>query len=424
VSRHIVFVESNTTGTGELTVRRLLDAGDRVTFLTRSPERYRVLSDGRPGLAVRVLETNEPGPVVDAVRELQRRQGLDALLTFSEFYVTVTAEAARACGLRGLEPRASRACRDKHATRRALSAAGLPNPGFWLLRSTEEAAAVASSLPYPCVVKPPRDSSSTGVRLARGPDELLAQVRLLSGWRQNVRGQPLGGEALVETLLEGSEHSVETLTWPGGRTEVVAVVDKRLSAPPWFVEIGHDVPSRADPARVEALAAAARAALGAVGFNFGPAHTELRWTADGPVVVEINARLAGGMIPELIWHATGIDLVAAWLDLLLAGTVELAATRRRAASIRFLVADRAGPLVAVNGLAAAGRLPGVQAAVVSRTTGGWVQPARDAYDRLGYLLAAADDADQVDRDLRAALALVSVEVGTEAVELAGARRGP
>ena len=56
------------------------------------------------------------------------------------------------------------------------------------------------------------------------------------------------------------------------------------------------------------------AALDAVGFDFGPAHTEVRLTPAGPVVVEINPRLAGGMIPELVAHALGINLVAAVLD--------------------------------------------------------------------------------------------------------------
>jgi cysteine synthase A len=419
---HLVFVESNTTGTGRLAVERLLAAGDRVTFLTRSREKYpflAILAAAAPGFSVIDAETNDAAALTARIAALHRTPAVgatgatgavDAVLTFSDFYVDIVAVVAERLGFRYLGPAPARICRSKLLTRSTLRAAGLPVPEFGPAASVDEALLLARRLGFPCVVKPPSDSSSFGVRVVAGEAELAAHVRGLAAMTTNVRGQRLDGTVVVEGYLAGEEYSVETVTLPGGALHVVGVTDKYLSAPPHCVELGHDFPSALPPPRRAAVAAAAAEALAAVGFDFGPAHTEVRWTAGGPVVVEINPRLAGGMIPELVRHATGIDLLAVLLDLLLGRPARLVPERDETAGIRFLTAGEAGRLRAVHGLDEARRLPAVREAVVYRPEGAVVQPAENAYHRLGHVLAAGADRARVIADLERARALVRVEV--------------
>jgi cysteine synthase A len=191
-------------------------------------------------------------------------------------------------GLRYLSPEPARICREKPRTRCALKKAGLLTPEFWLLSSESDARALAQIVSYPCVVKPPSDSSSHGVRLVQSADELIAHYRGLASWKENVRGQRLNGDVLVESLLDGPEFSVETLTAGPGETHVIGVTAKHLSAPPHFVEMGHDFPSGVPASIANELVKTVVAALAAVAFDFGPAHTEIRWTSRGPVIVDGN----------------------------------------------------------------------------------------------------------------------------------------
>jgi S-sulfo-L-cysteine synthase (3-phospho-L-serine-dependent) len=407
---HFVFLESNTTGTGRIAIERLLATGERVTFVTRSREKYPFLAQPAPGLQVIDLETNDASAATACVAQIDRSAKVDALLTFSDFYVDIVAEVAALLGLRSLGLHPARICRNKFLTRQALCRAGLPTPDFWRVGSAEELRLLTPRLRFPAVVKPPADSSSFGVRIVGDAAELLAHFRTLSAQATNVRGQRLDGTVLVESYLGGPEHSVETVTLPGGATRVVGVTDKHLSPPPHCVETGHDFPSALEPAQTAALAEAALQALAAVRFDFGPAHTEVRWTAEGPVVVEINPRLAGGMIPELVRHATGIDLLTAWLDLLLGREVRLEPLRSAVAGIRFLTADRPGRLLGLQGIEAARQLPTVCEVVLARPAGTIVQPAENAYHRLGHALAAGPDRAQVSRDLERARALLRVHV--------------
>lgn len=394
-AQHFLFVESNTTGTGALAVTRLLADGARVTFLARQPEKYPFLADPAPGLAVVVADTNDLEAVATHVAQVQRQHEVDAVLTFSEFYVAIVAEVARRCGFRYLSPRAARLCRNKLETRGALRAAGLATPEFRLVASEEEACQAAREVAFPCVVKPPADSSSKGVRLVRDGAELREHFRRLHAWRVNDRGQQLNGEVLIESLLQGPEVSVETMTLSPTDVRVIGITAKHLSPPPLFVEIGHDFPAALPENEATAITDTVRAALEAVGFDYGPAHTEVRLTAAGPVVVEINPRLAGGMIPELVRHALGIDLLTALLNQLLGCTVDLAADRAEWAAIRFFTAERAGRLTGVSGVEDARQMENVREVSISKPLGALVQPAEEAAHRLGHVIASGPSRPQV-----------------------------
>lgn len=408
--KHFLFVESNTTGTGALAVTRLIESGARVTFLAREPGKYPFLAAPAPGLSVATLDTNDVEAVAAHVDGVRQEHGLDAVLTFSEFYVAIVAEVAERYGYRYLSPAAARTCRNKPETRKALRAAGLAVPELRLVASEEEARRAAREVAYPCVVKPPADSSSKGVRLVQDGEELLDHFRRLHAWRVNDRGQRLGGEVLIESLLTGPEFSVETVTLSPGDVRVIGITAKHLSPPPLFVEVGHDFPAALGEEDAAALRGTVLAALAAVGFDFGPAHTEIRLTPAGPVVVEINPRLAGGMIPELVRHALGIDLLAAFLGLLAGQPAGLEPLRAEWASIRFLTAGRSGRLLGVSGVEEARRIPGVREVSIGKREGAAVRPAEEAADRIGYVIAAGPAREQVLLDVEEAARRVRLKI--------------
>jgi cysteine synthase A len=274
----------------------------------------------------------------------------------------------------------------------------------------------ALEMAYPCVVKPPADSSSKGVRLVGDGAELLDHFRRLHAWRINDRGQRLGGEVLVESLLQGPEVSVETVTLAPGDVRVIGTTAKHLSPPPLFVEIGHDFPAALEEGESAAVRRSVLAALAAVGFDFGPAHTEVRLTKEGPVVVEINPRLAGGMIPELVRHALEIDLLSAVLNQLCGQPVDLAPRRAEWAAIRFLTADRGGRFAGLTGAEEARGIPSIREITLLKPLGATVQEAEEAADRIGFIIASGAWREQVLLDIEEAVR--SIRLNIERLEYA------
>ncbi len=396
--RDLVLVESNTTGTGRLFCRAAVAAGLRPVLLARDPDRYPYVRDD--GIAARVVDTGSAAAVLAACAELDPA----GVTSSSEYYVGTASETARALGLPHPDPEAVRAARDKATQRARLAAAGLPGPAFAAAGGPGEAVAAARQLGFPVVVKPVSGSGSIGVRRCDSPAAVeAAAAAILAGTAGT--GLPAQDRVLVEGYLGGAEFSVETFD-----DRVVGVTGKHLGPEPHFVETGHDFPA-ADPGG--ALGAAAVAALRALGLGWGAAHTELRLTPAGPVVVEVNPRLAGGMIPRLVEEATGVDLIALLVARVAGDRPAPVATRARAASIRFLVATAAGRLAGVAGVDAARRVPGVVEVGVTARAGQEVLVRGSFQDRLGYVLATDPAGAAAARSAAAGLALLRPDIAAE-----------
>ncbi|KOG91052.1 hypothetical protein ADK38_05305, partial [Streptomyces varsoviensis] len=284
------FLESNTTGTGRQFCAAAAARGMRPVLLARDPARYPYAAEDR--IETLVLDTGDADAVREACERLAAGAGLAGVASSSEYFVAPAARVAAKLGLPAADGDAVARCRRKDAQRGLLAAAGVPSPAYQSVGEVAEAVGAAREIGYPVVLKPVSGSGSVGVRLCRDADETRRWAEELLSRTGDERGTPVPRRLLVEAAVEGPEFSVETFD-----TDVVAVVGKHLGPEPHFVETGHDVPAAVPEDVRAALADTAVRALAALGLGWGAAHTELRWSASGPVVIEVNPRLAGGMIP-------------------------------------------------------------------------------------------------------------------------------
>jgi len=133
----------------------------------------------------------------------------------------------------------------------------------------------------------PRGSSSPATARSPGPGGTTRAC-----WSSSTWPDPRSAWTRRSTVVTSSRCS-----WPASRS----------ATRPYFEEVGHIVdaadPLLADPGLAAVLAAAHRA----LGFTDGITHAEFKLTGDGPVVIEVNARLGGDLIPYLGMRASGID---------------------------------------------------------------------------------------------------------------------
>lgn len=405
--RRLLFVESNTTGTGMLAMAVARQMGLAAVLLTSSATRYRGVAD--TDCEIVRCDTNDQAALAAAVREAFDPQEVAGVTTTSEFYLEAAAVLAEMLGLPGNPPSAVRRCRDKSETRRALTDAGLPQPVSIPVSAAGDVAAAVARTGLPCVVKPVADSASTGVLLCETVEQAVEQVTLLLGRTHNVRMQQQPAVVLVEQLVDGPEFSVETV-FVDGRCHVVGITRKDLSRGPAFVELRHAFPALLDETTAREVERVVTEALGVVGLRHGVCHTELRLAAGGPTVIEINARPAGGMIPELIKRAGGPDLIEQQLR----AAVDLPATVGNlwtaTAGIAFIASTADGEVSTVDGLEEARSREGVATVHMSCRPGDRVRAAADAYDRLGHVIATGGSVNQVDRTLDLALADIIIRL--------------
>jgi S-sulfo-L-cysteine synthase (3-phospho-L-serine-dependent) len=186
-------------------------------------------------------------------------------------------------------------------------------------------------------------------------------------------------------------------------------VAKHLGPPPGFVELGHDCPAPVPDELAAALVATTRSALAACGLHRGAAHTELRVSGTGPVVIEINPRLAGGMIPTLVRLTTGIDLVDRVIAFASGGAAGRRAPDAPHAAIRFRTAAHDGVVAHVDATAAAAAA-GVERAVVTVAEGDRITLTRSFRDRVGYVIATGSSTGEAAWRAENAISGLTVEL--------------
>jgi S-sulfo-L-cysteine synthase (3-phospho-L-serine-dependent) len=400
----LALIESNTTGTGRMFAVAARARGLRPVLLSARPERYPWVAED--GVDVARVDTSDATAVVAGARAAVGTGELAGIATSSEYFVAVAARAAARLGLPGADPGAVERCRDKRRQRAALAGSGVSVPAFAGAGTPEEAAeAAVAAIGFPVVVKPADGTGSRGVRLCCDPIEVRDHAAGLLAARHDERGRPTIPAVVVEEYVAGPEFSVETFG-----TAVVGLTAKYLGRLPSFVECGHDFP--AEDGADSRLAAVAGAAIRALGLGFGPAHTELRLGPRGPVVIEVNPRLAGGRIPTLVRLATGIDLVGATVDAAVLGDAArvLPGPGQGHASIRFLVPPRAGRVRRTGGVAAAAAVPGVVDVAIAARPGQRVGGTGSFLDRVGHVITAGPTGAAARTAAETALALLEIDV--------------
>lgn len=408
--RRLLFVESNTTGTGMLAMERARDLGLAPVLLTSSAARYAGVAE--TDCEIVRCDTNDQSALSAAVREAFDAHELAGVTSTSEFYLAAVAVLAEELGLPGNPSQAVRQCRDKSVTRGLLTDAGLPQPVSVPVSSARDIVAAVAHTGLPCVIKPVADSASTGVLLCHTLEQAVEHASVLLSRSHNVRMQPQPAVVLVEQLVDGPELSVET-AFANGRWHVVGFTRKDLSQGPAFVELRHTFPAVLDEAMARDVGRVVTDALEAVGVRHGVCHTEVRLAADGPTVIEINARPAGGMIPELIKLSGGPDLIEQQLRAAVGLPMTLANSRIATAGIAFITSTADGELRTVDGLEKIRSQKDVVAVHTTCRTGDRVRAAVDAYDRLGHVIATGESVEQVDHTLDLALADITVRLNDD-----------
>ncbi|MBW7474022.1 ATP-grasp domain-containing protein [Paenibacillus oenotherae] len=350
---HLLMIESWVGASGNLLPPLLKSLGHSYTFVTRKPQHYQspLSTEQHPVIrhadSVLVTETNDiPGLI-----EFLRPYRFDGVITVCDYYIDVVREVARAYNLPCPFPDRVKNVRQKHLMRQALDRAGLANPSYRLAHSWAEAEEAAAAIGYPLVLKPVDLASSAFVSLIQNGRELRDAYEALEAFPLNFRDQARDCTYLLEEYMRGEEVSVESVSCNGEIT-ILGITDKSVTGTPYFIENGHMFPAKLNDEIYAEVTQFVQNALQAVGFDHGIAHTEVKLTAAGPRIVEINPRTAGNYIVELIERVTGIDLLHAFVDLSIGRKPVLAATVSGIASaaVMFLIPPRSGVISRIEGI--------------------------------------------------------------------------
>ncbi|EDY47137.1 conserved hypothetical protein [Streptomyces clavuligerus] len=305
------------------------------------------------------VDTTDLAAVLAAVTDESGQCLVDGLTSFSDYHTVIAAQAAQRLSLPGPDPEAVETANEKDRLRLALGDVPYNIPHA-RVSSREQLDEAVRKLGFPMIAKPPAEAISYGVRRVDTMAELVEAYEELSGVRHSLRGQPRSGDVLLETYVEGVEVSVETMT-VDGYTHVFGVTSKDLFGDPAYIECGHTFPVPLSDEEREALYAAVRGTLEAIGYRHGPCHTEVRRTETGWRIIEANPRTPSSCMTMLVTDVTGRSpILDAWLLTIGEAPPIEPVVHNGGAAVRMIYPTRKGTLTRVDGIEAAAAVPGVQ----------------------------------------------------------------
>lgn len=298
----------------------------------------------------------------------------------------------------------------KSKMRDRLRECGVPIPEYYAATDFAGFSEAVDRLNGYCIVKPADNAGSRGVVLLTNEEKKdeERERRIYEYSRENSRN----GTVMVEEYMKGPEVSVEIMV-VDGEPHILAITDKYITPPPYFVELAHCEPSRLDAETQNRIREVASQAVRAVGIENAPAHVEVKVTPEGPKIVELAARLGGDFITsKLVPLSTGIDMVGASVLLATGEKPDLTPTGKQGAAIHFIHAkeEQQGVIEKITVPETLYEAEGVEEIVLYRKPGEAVRGTHSSNDRLGHVITVGKTAKEAMERGERVLAQIDVEV--------------
>lgn len=282
----------------------------------------------------------------ETMLKIARDEHVDGVIhPCSEVSMAVMGRINDELGLSGISREQAICATNKHLMRKAFEKGNAPSPKSILAQDAEDAwRRLQSEFDTDAILKPSRNSGSRGIaKVSRNMDKgdfIRAYDEALSESRDH--------SVLIEQFIEGPEFSIEMIVWQG-EIHVLTVTDKKTTGAPHFVELGHNQPSCFSDTDVETLKAAAVAGVRALGVNNCACHAEAKLMNGKAYLMEVGARLGGDFISTELTHlSTGVDMVAAAIDVALGVEPDLSAKEDpKGVCIRYFC-PKPGKLVSIS----------------------------------------------------------------------------
>ncbi len=351
-----------------------------------------LVADGNPAAVGRDLadefvqiDLRDRDGLLRYATERRDRAGLDGVFTAGTDFSTSVAWVAERLGLPGIDYQTALYASDKELMRQRLLAAGVAVPQFTVLRAVPSAAEseeICGELGSPLVVKPVDSMGARGVRRIDQSAELPSAV-------DAALSHSGSGRVIVEQMIDGPEFSADAVVWRG-EIHFCGFADRDIRFAPWFIEVGHTMPTAASKRVVASLRELFAAAIKAVGIENGAAKGDLFIGSDGPVVGEIAARLSGGYMSGWTYpFASGAEPTRSALRVAVGEPPGDLTPSSRLVSCERAVISIPGQVAAVRGFEAAAALRHVRQLFRRCNTGDQVVFPRNNVEKCGNVITAA-----------------------------------
>ncbi|GJL77915.1 MAG: glycolate oxidase [Nitrospinaceae bacterium] len=351
-----------------------------------------------------VVSTRNINLTVNTAKEFHETCPLDGVMTLGTDASQTVAAVADALNLPGIPFEVAERATDKIKMRQCLREHKVPVPKFIPIWSLEEAQRAIKEMPLPLVIKPCDNMGARGVRKILQIEDLIPAFR-------EAKEASISGKLLIEEFMEGPELSLDALVFEG-RIEVTGIADRHIERSPYFVEVGHTLPSSLPQDQQGKAMDVFRQAVRAIGINLGAAKGDIKMTPDGPKVVEMAARLSGGWMSAYTFPlSSGVNLIKGAIQVALGETPGDLTPKTALVSAERALIPSPGKILSIKGVEEARKIKGVREIILMKEAGDWAEEVKSNLGKTGYVITSAKTREEAIRINDLARETIKVEVG-------------
>ena len=252
---------------------------------------------------------------------------------------------------------------------------------------------------WPLVVKPADSGGADRVLLCHNEQEIVQAVQgsLGSLGRQGRVVQ----EVVIQEFLRGTEYIVDTVSYQGHHR--IANIWKYHRVAVNGAQFVYDTKELVSFEGQESLIDYAKAALDAVGLKNGPAHSEIMLTQQGPMLVEINARMGGSAAPLLNRECLGLGQLELMMDVMFhperfLSSCDLPYKIKKHGLAVYFISSQEGKVVNPMAVERIKSLPSYFRLSLSNPPGTKLEKTVDMFTMPGMVELVHEDPEQVQKD--------------------------
>jgi len=380
----IVFIETNKSGSS----REAIKAAEKLNFFTVLLTKKTKFIEERntfPDVHQMIFtDINDYDNIITTIEKLNKSgKNIKGIFSFIDPFVYLAARLSEKFCSNIVSTEAIYRMENKILTRNVLK--DLPiSLNYLIYKPTEPLSSFLKEnkkINFPLIVKSPKSTGSKDVLLVKNKNQLILSIQSLLKKLPNE-------EILLEEYIDGPQYLVEILV-QNGKVHIIAVIEQEITLFERFIVTGYSLLGQVDKKLYNSLFNTVNSIIQAFNMENGACHLELRNINDVWKLIEINPRISGGAMNDIIEIGHGINLVQETIQLMLGNKPSLNKKHYKYVYTHYLTVKSKGKLIRVTGKNRSSKYPGVEKVYIKPKKGTILKPPTSMGHRYGYVLAAS-----------------------------------
>ncbi len=342
------------------------------------------------------------GCVREAIK-LSSIRKIDGVITAGTDASKSVAAIANALHLPGIRYSSAEAATNKVLMRKTLQKHNVPVPKFLAVWNLKEALEALDQIGLPAVLKPAENMG------ARGVIKINRREELQFAYHHSKTYSPTG-ELILEEFLDGPELSIDALTW-NGKYIITGIADRIITGEPYFLEIGHNMPSSLPKDILDSASKVMIQAMKAIGIDYGAGKGDLKITSNGIYIGEIAARLSGGFMSSHTYpYASGVNLYKIAIQIALGMEPDPIEENYEFFVVERGILSKPGKIISIEGIENAKKISGVCDVIITKNVGAILKKPTSNIDKIGHVIAKGKTLFEAENSAKKALEMLQIQI--------------